>query len=207
MVKISRRLQEAYDEVSTIAMAVAYVMNNEAQCMAGVALLEATAGRFGHQLSPHAVSLLGQNQNLPTNPTITTGRLAQAHARSLGMPEAIGYVGAAPDGSEFQRAGHMVAVLNGPDVMFDPTFGQFSKLGFPDLVPREPIDVRSSIWQMQPVPGVGLLYIVDDDNQDWQVAYRRAVEGAGPLAKEIADYVRRGSEPHKVPLRFVASDG
>lgn len=192
----------ARDEVSRIALTVAYAMDNHANCIIGVALLVTVAERLGFTLRPQVVSMLAQNRNGSTSVSVVTGRIAADYAKKLGASEPSGNLGAAPDGSEFQRAGHMVAILENPAVLFDPTFGQFTRAGMPDVVPCNAVDLGEPAWWVDVAPGVLAVYLTDSDNPDGQELFELALSRVQNMAAEVAEHLRSGGSPASVPLRF-----
>lgn len=189
-----------------IALAVAYANDNRAQCFWGVALLEVTARHFGYALTPRAVSMVAQLTARPET-FVVTGGIAQDYVVANGGSSQVeGYLGAPPDGSEFQRAGHLIATLEQPAILIDPTFGQFTTAGLPDLVPVEAYDPTAEHWWLE-AEGVNILYIVADDNQDWQDSYRAVRNGILDTADDLAAYLDAGGEPHRHRIRLSPTMG
>jgi hypothetical protein len=190
-----------HTQLGRIALAVAYAIDNEAQCIAGVALLHETAGHFGFELTPRAVSMVGQVIGRPDT-TVVTGEIARGYVRDHGGIDRIGRILAAvPDGSEFQRAGHLIATLDHPAFLIDPTFGQFTSAGLPDLVPVEAFDPAAESWQLGD-DRVRVLYIFDDANRGWQDSYDAVRADSLDEAAVIADHLKAGGEPHSHPIRL-----
>ncbi|MBF4565975.1 hypothetical protein [Plantibacter sp. VKM Ac-2876] len=188
------------ERLQQIADAVAAAIGGQSQCIMGVALLCEVSKHFGYALTPRAVSLAGQST--ATGQAVATGALAADFIRKHGGPsEVVGYAGALPDGSEFQRAGHLVATFEIPFILIDPTFEQFSAAGFPKVTPVVAIS-----------PGEGevvlegrdfqAVYLFDDDNGGWQDSFEKTREASREAALGIANHLKAGRPPHTHDVRL-----
>jgi hypothetical protein len=191
------------ERIGQIALSVAYATDNQAQCVFGVALLCETALHFGYDLTPRAVSMVAQRVDVVNAPPVVTGQLARDYVAAHGGSSAIGEtVGAVADGSEFQRAGHMIATFESHELLIDPTFGQFTHAGLPDVVPVtgfDPSDAESAMFEDD---HVRVLYLFDGSNQGWQDGYEFARHNSRHEAAQIAQHLRANGEPHTHPIRF-----
>lgn len=188
--------RETHQTLGTLVQAVAAALNNEPRCVEAVALLIALAQQFGIALEPRAVSMVGQDKRRPER-IVVTGRMAQEFVASHGGVTAAPEVtAAAPDGSEFQRAGHMVAVHSEPDFIVDPSFGQFTRAGLPDTVVVDAFEAREPDWRVDIGEHATVLYLMDPTNNGWQEAYEAASAASQDATLEIARHLRGGGQPH-----------
>jgi hypothetical protein len=192
----------AFDQLGAIAHAVAVAMQNQAQCIAGVALLCSVAEHFNLELTPRAVSMAGYMPERPETTQLATGGIARQFVIDHGGSGEIGGVlGAAPDGSEFQRAGHLIATLKEPALLVDPTFGQFVRAGWPDLVPVAAFDPSAERWELRSDERVRAFYLFDDTNRGWQESYEVFKTQFSGLAARVANHLESGAAPHAHGLR------
>jgi hypothetical protein len=190
-----------YEQLALITSSVAYAVSNQAQCIAGVALLHETALHFGLELQPRAASMVAQRSD-EASTTVVTGDIARDYVRSHGGSGQIGmHLGAPPDGSEFQRAGHLVATLNNPGILLDPTFGQFVRAGLPDVVPVQRFTSTDPDVLVEESWGRAL-YIFDDVNQGWQASYEAVRQNLSAAALVLAEHINNGGQPHTHPVRL-----
>lgn len=190
----------AEERLQQIADAVAVAIDGQAQCIVGVALLCEVAQHFGYLLTPRAVSLAGQS--MATAKTVATGSMARDFIREHGGPsEVAGYAGATPDGSEFQRAGHLVATFERPFVLIDPTFEQFSAVGFPKVAPVVTIP-RGEGEVVIEGPNFQAVYLFDDDNKGWQASFAQVRDASREVAHDIADHLKAGRPPRTHDVRL-----
>lgn len=190
----------AEERLQQIADAVAVAIDGQAQCIVGVALLCEVAQHFGCVLRPRAVSLAGQS--MATGRTVATGSIAREFIREHGGPsEVAGYAGATPDGSEFQRAGHLVATLERPFVLIDPTFEQFSAVGFPRVAPVVTIPQGEGEVVIEG-PDFQAVYLFDDDNKGWQASFEQVRDASREVAHDIANHLKAGRPPRTHDVRL-----
>lgn len=189
--------------LGTLVQAVAAAVGNQPRCVEAVALLVALAQQFDIALHPRAVSMVGQDRRR-SDRIVVTGRMAEEYVAANGGETANPVVtAAAPDGSEFQRAGHMVAVHLNPDFILDPSFGQFTRADLPDTVIATAFDPADSEWQVDMGEHVTALYLMDPTNAGWQDEYAAAIAASQGAAAKIAQHLRDGGLPdtHRVVLR------
>lgn len=188
--------RETHQALSVLVQAVAAALDDKPRCVEAVALLVALAQQFGITLEPRAVSMVGQDKRSPER-IVVTGRMAQdfvaSHGGSLVVPEV---TAAVPDGSEFQRAGHMVAVHSDPDFLLDPSFGQFTRAGLPDTVVVDAFDAVEPDWRVDIGEHATVLYLMDPMNSGWQEAYAAVSAASQDAAVEIARHLRHGGLLH-----------
>lgn len=188
--------RETHQALGRLSQAVAAAVENQPRCVEAVALLIALAEQFGIVLEPRAVSMVGQDKRRPGH-VVVTGRMAQefviAHGGAAVDPEV---TAAAPDGSEFQRAGHLVAVHSDPDFILDPSFGQFVRAGLPDAIVVDAFDSAEPDWRVDIGDQATVLYLMDMKNGGWQEAYAATSAASQDAAAEIARHIRDGGLPH-----------
>lgn len=188
--------REIHQTLGRLSQAVAAAVDNQPRCVEAVALLVALAQQFGISLEPRAVSMVGQNKRRPEG-IVVTGRMAQEFVASHGGPTVDAeVVAASPDGSEFQRAGHLVAVHNDPGFLLDPSFGQFVRAGLPDTVVVDAFDSAEPDWRVDIGDRATVLYLMDPTNGGWQEAYAAVSAASEGPAAEIARHLRSGGLPH-----------
>ncbi|MBS1898775.1 MAG: hypothetical protein JSS88_15695 [Actinobacteria bacterium] len=190
----------AEERLQQIADAVAVAIGGQPQCIVGVALLCEVSRHFGYALMPRAVSLAAQS--VATGRAIATGALAADFVREHGgSSEVLGYAGASPDGSEFQRAGHLVATLRRPFILIDPTFEQFSAAGFPKIAPVVVVSPGEGEVVLEG-PDFQAVYLFDDENGDWQDSFEKVREASREVGLDIATHLKAGQPPHTHDVRL-----
>lgn len=188
--------REVHQALGVLVQAVAAAVENQPRCVEAVALLVSLAQQFSIELEPRAVSMVGQDKRRPEH-IVVTGRMAQEFVASHGGPRSGGEVVAAiPDGSEFQRAGHLIAVHSDPDFLLDPSFGQFVRAGLPDTVVVDAFESAEPDWRVDIGDHATVLYLMDAMNGGWQEAYAAVSAASQDAAVEIARHLRRGGLPH-----------
>lgn len=187
--------RRTHQTLGVLVQAVAAAVGNQPRCVEAVALLVVLAEQFGIDLSARAVSLVGQNR-LHLDRPVVTGRMAQDFVVSHGGSADIATAwGAAPDGSEFQRAGHLIAVHADPDFLMDPSFGQFTRAGLPDTVIVTAFESKEPDWRIDIDQDSSVLYLMDPTNTGWQDSFDMAKTRSGTAAAEIASHLRAGGRP------------
>mgnify|MGYP007125776268 FL=1 len=188
--------REVHQALGRLVQAVAAAVGNQPRCVEAVALLVALAQQLGIALEPRAVSMVGQDKRKPEH-IVVTGRMAQEFVASHGgtIVEAE-VVAAAPDESEFQRAGHLIAVHNDPDFLLDPSFGQFVRAGLPDTVVVDAFESAEPDWRVDIGDDVTVLYLMDPMNGGWQEAYAAVSAASQDAAVDIARHLRGGGLPY-----------
>ncbi|NJI58605.1 hypothetical protein HCX50_04080 [Microbacterium oxydans] len=190
--------RDTHQTLGRLVQAVAAAVDDQPRCVEAVALLVALAKQFGIELQPRAVSLVGQDRRRPDR-IVVTGRMAQdfvaSHGGSRGGAEV---VAASPDGSEFQRAGHLIAVYSDadPGFLLDPSFGQFVRAGLPDTVVVDAFEPGEPDWRVDIGDSATVLYLMDPTNSGWQDAFRSVAARSDVAAAEIASHLRAGGQPH-----------
>ncbi|TFD52354.1 hypothetical protein E3T46_05660 [Cryobacterium sp. Hh11] len=188
------------EQLQGIADAVAVAIGGQSQCITGVALLCEVAKHFGYDLRPRAVSMAGASK--VTGASVVTGSIAQKFLREHGgAAEVFDCVGAPPDGSEFERAGHLVAMLEWPTMLIDPTFQQFMAAGLPNATP---------VVEIAPGEGEILLeddrfqavYLFDDENRGWQADFEKVRAVSREVGLDIANHLKAGNAPHTHDVRL-----
>ncbi|MDR6143389.1 hypothetical protein QE375_002943 [Microbacterium foliorum] len=188
------------ERLQQIADAVAVAIGGQSQCIVGVALLCELSKHFGYALTPRAVSLAAQSA--ATGRAVATGALAADFIRKHGgSSEVVGYAGASPNGSEFQRAGHLVATFGRPFILIDPTFEQFSAAGFPKVAPVVAILPGEGEVLLEG-PDFQAVCLFDDENGDWQDSFEKVREASREVGLDIANHLKAGQPPHTHDVRF-----
>lgn len=189
------------ERMQQFADAVAVAIGGRSQCIVGVALLCEIAEHFGYTLTPRAVALAGQS--MATGQAIATGTVAADFLRDHGggASAVAGYLGAPPDGSEFQRAGHLVATLERPLMLIDPTFEQFSPAGFPAVAPVVEIEPGQGDVIMEG-PTFQAVYLFDDENRGWQDSFEKVRVASREVGRDIANHIKAGNAPRAHDVRL-----
>ncbi|GAA4784117.1 hypothetical protein [Microbacterium gilvum] len=182
-------------DLERMALAVAYAIDNHPQCFLGTAILVEMARMHGLHLEPAAVSLLAQRRS--TGAVVVSGHLAHRHFVNVtGAPAELVPIGAQVGDAAFDDAGHIVAIDRTRGLLLDPTFGQFTKAGMPDLVPVFPIDLSTTEWAHAAPQDVNILYLHAPTNAGWQAAYADASTSVLGVAADIRRHLAAGGEPH-----------
>ena len=153
----------------------------QAQCIEGVALLCRTAALDGYQLQPCAVAVAVQG---------STGSAALG-ARA---GEAFGW-DFPPGLNGWDTAGHLIATLDRPAHVFDPTLSQVSpKTGLPELVIAEPVDTLTPVSGTFDftVAGCGIRYYLEPEDQTWGTRYTEQYEACALVAQDLLDALNAG---------------
>lgn len=190
--------RDTHQALGRLVEAVAAAVGDQPRCVEAVALLVALAEQFGFELEPRAVSMVGQDLRRPER-TVVTGSMAQDFVASHGGARSgVEVVAAAPDGSEFQRAGHLIAVHAGsdPGFLLDPSFGQFARAGLPDTFVVDAFDPAEPDWRVDINGQATVLYLMDPKNLGWQGAFDALKTRSEAAAAEIASHLRAGGQPH-----------
>jgi len=186
---------DARSALEPLTLAVAYAVDNHPQCFLGTAMLVELARLQGFELEPVAVSMAAQRRS--TGAVVVTGHLAHDYfVKATGATVEPTMVGEPLNGSEFDNAGHIVAIDWERNLLLDPTFGQFTKAGMPDLVPVIGIDPGETEWLYPSPDDVNILYIHDASNGGWRESYDAASPTIRSVAASIAAHLDAGGAPH-----------
>ncbi|THG32892.1 hypothetical protein [Naasia lichenicola] len=197
----------------TLQQATAMVgdlFGRQAECVEAAALLTATADELGLVVRPRAVSIAAYVH--ATGRMVATGERARAFltdlAGSSGRPMTTNDIAPdnpAMDGSEFQRAGHMVVSVGDPALVLDPTFRQFAFAGLPpvSLVASVADDAPATGYWHLDLAGFSVTYFIEDGNSGWQEVFARILPEWRPLARELAEHLRLGRSAERVGLRQI----
>lgn len=165
---------------------VGRLFGTEPNCVPAVALLVSAAELLGYNLTPRAVALAAQCGDQ----TVLLGA-----ASAVDFPGA--EVGAAFDDSGWNGAGHLVATLQRPGYLLDPTLQQISaRLGVPPFALAAPLDsalLEEGPWSFSE-ERLKLRYHLVPHDQTWRGAYEAARHECAPAARDLAAIVRSGSQ-------------
>jgi hypothetical protein len=187
--KAGKRVRQAR-LLSELTKMIAKLWGTRSECVEAAALFAATAERLGIPVRARAVSILAIDTEDAR--TSMTGIAAGAEAeRRLGVT----VLGAPDDVSDnsFERAGHMILTSTPLNMIFDPTFQQFSKDGLPDVPIFGPVaDTNPMNGELLVELASGrfeITYFFDDSNAGWQTGFDWAktqwAEVAGRLASDL----------------------
>lgn len=188
-------------KLEELALAVAYATDNHPQCFLGTAMLIELARLRGIELEPAAVSMAAQRRS--TDAVVVTGHIAHEYFdKATGATTEPMMLSNSWSNSEFRNAGHIVAIDRRRNLLLDPTFGQFARMGMPDLVPVITIDTTATEWMHATPDDVNILYIHDEANHGWQDVYEEGVPTVLSVAAEISEHLKAGGAPHTHGIVF-----
>jgi hypothetical protein len=201
---------EASAVLTEATLMVGDLFGSQPECVEASALLTATAHALGFAVRPRAVSLAAYVY--ATGRMVATGIRARAFLTELaatsGVPMTTNDIAPdnpAMDGSEFQRAGHMVVGFDAPAMVLDPTLRQFSIVGLPpvSLVAAVSADAPSTGYWHLDLRGFSVTYFIEDGNTGWQDVFAHALSEWQPLARELAGHLRAGRTADDLELQQI----
>jgi len=176
-------------ELRTLTEVVANLYGTRRQCIQAVALFVRTAELLGHRVTPRAVSLA-----VILGPVVATlGKRALDVER---LPElSTADAETIADSGWLHGGGHMVAILDQPPYLFDPTLQQLGarldiELG-PLAQPIGSVEPADGGWDLAAASGEMVLryYLVPEETA-WKRPYDTAFDGQANLAADIANRIR-----------------
>lgn len=185
------KAERQIDQLLVLTEIIARAWGTRKECVEAAALFVAVANRLNIPAEPRAVSILAIDTQ--TSATALTGVTA---AQEFMTPEAFAQRPIHTSASEFEKAGHMVITSDRLAMIFDPTFRQFSPLGFPDrtaifAVPTTHPD-SGQITMALAQSDVQVTYFFDDENRGWQEGFEHARTQWSRDADVIARHIRTG---------------
>lgn len=178
--------QRAVRDLSRAARHVGQHFGDQRHCVDATALLSVTAELLGHRVTRRAVALAAQHGEN----SIVLGERAAAAWPGLEIREAF------VDGG-WNGAGHVIATLEEPPYLFDPTLQQIdAQLDVDPFVLATPVESSqpaSGPWDFHG-GGLGLRYYLLPEDDTWAAGYGRARAACRETAGDLAGIVRSGAD-------------
>lgn len=94
-----------------------------------------------------------------------------------------------------------MATSERPFILIDPTFGQFSAAGFPEVAPVVVVSPGEGEVVLE-APNFQAVYLFDDDNGGWQDSFEKVREASRKVGLDIANHLKAGQPPHTHNVRL-----
>lgn len=194
----ARRDQRGRAMLTELTKVVGAIFGDAPDCIDAAALFAHTAKKLGYVATPRPVSMLA----IRAERVVVVGGRARELAEDLFGPEGMAIQSANEE--LWNGAGHLVVSVASLNMVFDPTFRQFSRSGMPEF------SFAGSVESTEPADGIwafeldeidlSIQYVLVASDDSWRASYARVFDEWEYAATSIAEQLRLGVTADKLAI-------